>query len=84
MQIKKPAKETKLTRYLARRDAAFEADDLNWAKEQLPPLTKPAVVEMAFHKARAECLTISDEKRQASADWLAERGLRKLSASFGE
>jgi hypothetical protein len=63
----------------ARRDAAMERDDLTWAAKMLPNASSPRVVEMAFHKARLETLSVSDAKRRASLQWLRERGLTRLS-----
>lgn len=67
---------SELEAFLQARNAAFESDDLSWAAQQMPPGTKEAVVEMAFHKARVVCGAVSDEKRAASQQWLEQRGLR--------
>lgn len=67
-----------LAREIAARDAAFERGDLKWAAAQMPGSSSPKVVEMAFHKARMECLNVSDEKRRESLAWLADRGLTDM------
>lgn len=70
-----------LTEFLRIRDEAFESDDLDWVKAALPEGSRPEVVEMAFHKARYECCSVSKEKRQQSQVWLATRGLTRLDGS---
>lgn len=64
---------------LAERDRAMVAGDLSWAARQLPPGTAPQVVEMAFHKARCEIVSIPAKYRAESRAWLAARGLRLMS-----
>lgn len=60
---------------VAERNAAFERDDIAWAARMLPDASCPEVVEMAFHKARLECLGVSEIKRRESQSWLADRNL---------
>ncbi len=74
--MKQTAKE-----FVKERDAAFEADDISWARRMLPNASSPHVVEMAFHKSRMQVISVSNEKRRASMKWLADRGLRD---HFGE
>ncbi len=74
--MKQTAKE-----FVKERDAAFEADDISWARRMLPNASSPRVVEMAFHKGRMQTVSVSNEKRRASMKWLADRGLRD---HFGE
>lgn len=64
-----------LTEYVRRRDAAMEADDISWAAKMLPDATSHEAVEMAFHKARMQTLSVSEKKRRESMTWLADRGL---------
>ncbi len=66
--------------YKRERDAAFEADDIAWAAKQMPGASSPRVVEIAFHKARSACASISEAKRLESAAWLAGNGY----APFGQ
>lgn len=58
------------------RNAAFEADDVDWARGQLPPGTPDKVVEVAFHKARVICRAVSLARREESRIWLKDRGMR--------
>lgn len=60
---------------LAERNDAFERGDISWAAKMLPNASSPRVVEMAFHKARLECVAVSDRVRLESQAWLADRGL---------
>lgn len=64
--------------WIAHRNEAFETDDLTWATKMLPNASSPVVVEMAFHKARYDCVAVSEEKRIESQAWLAERGLSRI------
>jgi len=64
-----------LAAFLAERNKAFETDDLEWARRNLPfKPSSPIVVEIAFHKARATCTAVSSTKRQESVNWLVSRG----------
>lgn len=63
---------------LAERNNALENDNLAWAAKQMPDASSPLVVEAAFHKARYECLAITDAKRLASQKWLADRGFGRM------
>ena len=67
-----------IAEFRAERNAAFEADDISWAKKRMPDAADPAVVEMAFHKARYDCTDISAAKRRESAHWLASRNLTTM------
>lgn len=64
--------------WIADRDAAFASDDLTWAAKMLPNASSPYVVEMAFHKARYDCIAASDLKRRESQTWLADRQLTRI------
>lgn len=55
---------------LAERNTAFENDDLDWARSQLPVGTPDRVVTLAFHKARHACRAVSETKRQESQSFL--------------
>jgi hypothetical protein len=61
--------------HLEERDRAFENDDVDWARRLLPDNASHEAVELAFHRARAECTSISPEKRAESKWWLVARGL---------
>lgn len=68
---------SKLDRFLAERNKAFETDDLEWARRNLPfKPSSPIVAEIAFHKARATCEAVSSKKRQESVSWLVTRGYK--------
>lgn len=60
-----------LEKMLIERNVAFETDDFEWARRQLPTASCDIVVIAAFHKARYECTAISDAKRLESQNWLA-------------
>lgn len=64
--------------WIAARNNAFASDDLSWAAKMLPDASSPRVVEMAFHKARHQCLAASDAKRIQSRDWLVDNGCTDL------
>lgn len=64
--------------FVRERNAAMESDDVSWAAKMLPNASSPEVVEIAFHKARMQCLDVSESKRRASLNWLADRGLNDL------
>lgn len=66
--------------YIDRRNRAFEADDLEWARKQMPTASS-RVVEMAFHKARYECRHVSDDKRHESQRWLVENRVARMDGS---
>lgn len=67
---------------LSERNRAFEADDLEWARKQMPTAADPRVVEMAFHKARYECRAVSAKKRRESQAWLIENHVRRLDGDY--
>ncbi len=66
------------------RDRAFETDDLGLMAEVLRRMNpgkgkpEPRKVEMAFHKARYECRTVTREKRLASQQWLVANNVKRL------
>ena len=60
------------------RNAAFERGDLNYVRSVLGPKPSDEVVEMSLHKARLDCVQISDNVRRESQEWLAERGLTDM------
>lgn len=67
--------EAQLRQFIKQRNLAFETDDLEWARGQmLFEPSHPIVVEIAFHKARAACHTVSKAKRMASEQWLKANG----------
>jgi hypothetical protein len=69
--------KAKLAAFLEERNKAFETDDLEWARRNLPfKPSAPIVVEIAFHKARATCGAASSTKRQESVNWLVSRGYK--------
>lgn len=73
------ALQAKVDKFIAERNRAFEADDLEWARKHMPFKPSSDVVpEIAFHKARAGCAQVSPAKRQASYAWLTERGYSML------
>lgn len=72
---------TNLVKWIIERNKAFETGDLEWAHKLIPNASSPAVVEIAFHKARLECLDVSKKRRRESRDWLRERGLTRLDGS---
>lgn len=71
-----------LTKALTERNAAFEADDLDWAKRTMEAAkgapVDPMVAKLGFHKARYECTAVSTEKRLESQAWLAAGGFKRL------
>lgn len=70
-----PIAEAKLRKFLKERDRAFETDDLDWARRNMPfEPSSPVVVEIAFHKARAGCKAASKAKRRESEAWLKANG----------
>jgi len=64
----------KVKEYVKGRNAAFEADDVNWFSDRFPPDAPMSLMENAFHRARLVCCGVSDKKRLESQKWLAERG----------
>jgi len=64
--------------WVDRRNLAFESGDLLWAARVLPKGARHTVIEMAFHKARFDCLDVSDEMRRESQQWLAENNVKSL------
>jgi hypothetical protein len=73
--MKNPIAEAQLRAFLKKRDRAFETDDLEWARQNMPfEPSSPIVVEIAFHKARAACGAASKAKRKASEEWLKSHG----------
>jgi ribulose-5-phosphate 4-epimerase/fuculose-1-phosphate aldolase len=74
----------KLAKFFAERNAAFENDDIEWARRNFPG--KPSaeiVVHIAFHKARAACEAVSSTKRQESVNWLVSRGYSPMTGFEG-
>ena len=67
-----------LNDFLKERNRAFEALDLEWARKMLPPGTSDEMLLLSMHKARAECMGISAEARQASRAWLAANGYKRI------
>lgn len=65
-------------KFIADRDLAFATDDLSWAAKMMPHASCSEVVEMAFHKARYDCVAASEEKRLESQAWLADRSLTRV------
>lgn len=61
--------------YVAERDAAFENDDLQWAKKQMP-LVRDELVAAAFHKARLSAPYVSKEKKMESIQYLRDNGFK--------
>ena len=74
--------DEKLAAWFKERDAAFEAGDIEWAAKQMPWASSRRVVELAFHKAREICMSISDEKRRESRAILAAMGSGPLGFSI--
>jgi len=68
--------------YLAERNAAFEAGDLEWARRMLPAGSSDTFVAIAFHKARYDCAAVSDAKRIESRDWLVSRLLTDVNGEI--
>ncbi len=64
----------KVAEYVRGRNAAFEADDVGWFADKLPPDVPMSLMEDSFHRARLVCCDVSDEKRLESQKWLADRG----------
>jgi hypothetical protein len=67
--------QKEIAAFVKERDAAMEADDLEWAAKMMPDASSPIVIEMGFHKARIQVLSVSEQKRRESMKWLADRGL---------
>lgn len=70
--------DTDIAEFVRERDVAMETDDIFWAAKMLPDASSPNVVEIAFHKARMQTLSVSENKRRESLKWLADRGLNDL------
>lgn len=66
-----------MKKLIKERNAAFESDDFDWARRTINN-SHPEVVEAGFHKARYECVDVSDAKRLESQKWLADRKLKRL------
>lgn len=58
-------------RYVAERNAAFESDDLDWARRALSEIDGQMALEIVFHKTRYHCPDVSLQKRMESQRWLA-------------
>lgn len=74
-------RDAELETYLAERNKALEGMDLTYGQSMLPKGTRLEVVELAMHKARYECLSISNAARHTSAAWLRERGYGRFDGS---
>ena len=70
--------DNELQKFLSERNAAFESDDLEWVAKKISGASSPRVVEMAFHKARLECVDVSEAKRRESQKWLADHGFNDM------
>jgi hypothetical protein len=68
-------------KYVKERDRAFIAGDMKWFAKQLPWHARKVVIEMAFHKARLEIVTLPENLRRESAQWLVDRGLKRTDGS---
>lgn len=53
-----------------------------WAKSKMPKASDPFVYEMAFHKARYECLAVSAKKRRESQHWMIENHVKRMTGDF--
>lgn len=67
-----------LRKFIAERNRAFEAGDLEWARATAPYEMSDEVIETAFHKSRYECTQVSDARRLESQKWLVERNMRRM------
>lgn len=67
---------------LEARNRAFENDDIEWCKKRMPVPSDPRVYEMAFHKARYECVAVSARKRRESQNWLIINHVKRMGGEF--
>jgi len=70
--------DKELSPFLKARNAAFEADDVDYFAKVLPPGADRVIVEIGFHRARLNCQDISKEKRLESKAWLRKRSLTDI------
>lgn len=70
--------EKDLEQFLAERNQAFIALDIQWARRMAPGLTSDEAAILALHKARYECKQIPDDLRQDSRRFLIAAGSTRL------
>lgn len=66
-----------LKRFVAERDKALAALDMEWAKARMPGASD-LVLLAGMHKARYECVSITDVLRFESRAWLEAHGFKRL------
>jgi hypothetical protein len=76
--------------WLARRNAALLALDMDYARSALSVLVRQdtplddAVVLTVLHKARVEATSLPDAARRESARWLRERGFQRMTGEAAD
>src|SRR4029078_12182025 len=75
-QLSKEPDMQNLESWLAERDAALTALDMDYARSMARPNTPDDILLIGMHKARYECRSIARELRLISAEWLRERGFQ--------
>lgn len=67
-----------LEQWRQERNEALAGLDMDWARKMMPTATDDHVRMMAMHKARVECTDLAPELRNASVEWLRERGYKRM------
>jgi hypothetical protein len=67
--------------YVKDRDNALLALDLDFIRNQLGRPASDEMCLMVAHKARYEATRLPAEARHASAQWLRERGLKRMTGT---
>lgn len=73
--------DAQIAAYVAERDAALLALDMDWARRMMPRASNDDVRITAMHKARVHAVRLPDDARRASQRWLLERGFTDLLGS---
>jgi hypothetical protein len=60
--------------FIAARNRALTAMDIEWARSMLPEASSDEVLVIAMHKSRYDCKAIDRKLRLESGDWLRARG----------
>jgi hypothetical protein len=67
-----------LAAQLAARDKALKTLDMEYARKIFPPATPKETCLIALHKARFECISMSDEDRIVSREYLKSGGHTRM------
>jgi hypothetical protein len=68
---------TDIESFLKERNQAFIELDEGYVFRKMPE-SRPEIRLMILHKSRYECLQIPTPLRNESAEWLRERGLKRV------